>query len=170
MEKKIKKITIKNYLILALIFLGTICLTIYFCRCYSVYNEKMKEVPVIRGVISEITSEELEHYVNDNPNCIVYMCIASDMKCRNFEQDFIKLIKKKNLQEEIVYLNLSNVDQEKFTGAFNDKYKYSVQLTTNYPAIVTFEENKVSNIIQEDDGELSITKAKQFIELNRIGE
>lgn len=168
--KEEKRITIKSYLILAVIFLFTIGITLYFCKCYYVYRDSIKEIPVIRGVLSEIISDELEHYVKENQNCTVYMCTASDEKCRSFEESFIKLIKKKNLQEKIVYLNLSNIDQEKFIKSFNNKYKYKVELTTNYPAIVTFEDATVSSILQETDGELTVVRAKQFIELNKIGE
>ena len=170
MKNQEKKITIKNYLILMLIFLVTVAVTLYFCKCYSVYSDGMKEIPIIRGTISEITSEELEHYVQENSNCTVYMCTASNSKCRNFEEDFVKLIKKKNLQDAIVYLNLSNADQEAFIKAFNEKYKYKVKLTSNYPAIVMFEEAAVSSILQETEEDLTITRAKQFIELNKIGE
>lgn len=170
MKEQEKTITIKNYIILAFVFLATACLTLYLCKCYYVYNDSKKEIPVIRGTLSEITSEELEHYVSDNPNCIVYMCTASDLNCRDFEEDFIRLIKKKSLQEEIVYLNLSNVNQDEFTEYFNKKYKYKISLTSKYPAIVMFEDTKVETILQENDDDFSIVRVKQFIELNKIGE
>lgn len=170
MKNKEKKSTLKNYLILTLIFLITIIITLYFCKCYYVYHDSIKEIPVIRGVLSEITTEELEHYILENPNCNIYMCTSSDTRCRSFEESFIKLIKKKNLQEDIVYLNLSNANQEEFLKTFNDKYKYKTKLTSNYPAIVMFEEAQVSNILQEEEENLTIMKTKQFIELNKIGE
>ena len=92
---KEKKIPLKNYIIIALIFLVTIGLTIYLCKCYGVYNESKKEIPVIRGTLSEITSDDFEHYILENQSTKVYMCTASNQTCRNFEKDFIKLIKKK---------------------------------------------------------------------------
>ena len=165
-----KKVTIKSYLILATIFLLTMGVTIYLCKCYKVYNEGKKETPVIRGTLSEITSEELAHYVQENQNCTVYMCTASNQICRDYEEKFIKLIKKKSLQDDIVYLNLSNIEQDKFINTFNDEYKYKIKLTTNYPAIVIFDEAKISALLQENDEKLSIDRTKQFIELNKIGE
>ena len=170
MKEKEKKITIKSYLILATIFILTIGLTVYLCKCYEVYSESMKEIPVIRGTLSEITSEELEHYIQENPNCVVYVCTASDPKCRDYEEKLKKLVKKQNLQEKIVYLNVSNTVQEDFIKSFNDIYKHKVELTVNYPAIILFEEKEISSILQEKEGELSITKTKNFIELNDIGE
>lgn len=168
---KEKKIPLKNYIIIALIFLATIGLTIYLCKCYGVYNESKTEIPVIRGTLSEITSDDFEHYILENQSTKVYMCTASNQTCRNFEKDFIKLIKKKNLQEEFVYLNLSNIDQDAFVNNFNEKYNFKIALTTNYPAIVIFEDGKIVSMLQGTaDEKLTISKTKQFIEINKIGE
>lgn len=168
---KDKQIPLKNYVIIALIFLATIGLTIYLCNCYNVYNEGKKEIPVIRGTLSEITSDDFEHYILENQSAKVYLCTASSQACRNFEKDFIKLIKRKNLADEIVYLNLSNVDQETFVNDFNSKYNFKIALTSNYPAIVIFEDGKIVSMLQGTANEnLTITKAKQFIEINKIGE
>ena len=155
---KEKKIAAKNYIIITLIFAATICLTLYLCSCYNVYNESQKEIPVIRGTLSEITDSDFEHYIMENQNSNIYMCTASNLKCRNFEKDFKKLLKKKNLQES-------------FIKSFNEKYPYKIALTENYPAIVIFEDGKISNLLQKNkDEELTMSQVKQFIELNKIGE
>lgn len=170
-KKEEKKRTMKNYLILAAIFLAGILLTLYFCKCYQVYDEHRKQTPVIRETLFEITNQELEHYISENPTAIIYMCTASDMICRNYEKDFKKLIEKYTLQDEFIYLNLSNIDQNEFVKSFNEKYQYKVKLTKHYPAIVMFEDGEIKNILQgKKDEPLTITKTKQFIDLNKIGE
>ena len=168
---KLKKTKAKNYFILVLIFVLGVGITLYLSRLYHVYDEYQKETPVIRGVISEITSEELEHYLLENPTCVLYMCTSSDMTCRNFEKDFKKLIKKDNLQDDIVYLNLSDVKEDEFINKFNDTYKYRDKLTANYPALVLFEDGEVRSILQgKKDEKLTIKKTEQFIDLNDLGE
>ena len=161
----------KNYILLALLFLAGILLTVYFCNWYHVYDEYQKQTPVIRGTLSEIMPEDLEHYVMENPTTVIYMCTSSDMVCRNYEKDFKKLIEKESLQEQIIYLNLSNANIDEFINEFNVKYPYKVQLTEKYPAIIMFEDGKVKNMLQGTEKEkLTITKTKQFIEINKIGE
>ncbi len=168
---KENKIASKNYIIIALIFAATISLTLYLCNCYSVYNEGKKEIPVIRGVISEITTEDFDHYILENQSALVYICTASDMNCRNFEKDFIKFIKRDNLQDEIIYLNVSNLDADKFVEDFNKKYNYRIPLTKNYPALIMFENGKICGILQgKSDKKITISRTKQFIEMNKIGE
>ena len=171
MKDALPKKKVKNYFILILIFVLGIGITLYLSRLYHVYDEYQKQTPVIRGVVSELTNEELEHYLLENPTTVLYMCTASDMLCRNFEKDFKKLIEKDNLQEKIVYLNLSDIDQKEFVDSFNEKYPYRNKLTSRYPAIVLFEEGKIINNLQGSSKEkLTIKKAEQFIDLNNIGE
>lgn len=167
-----KKVTFKKYLILALIFALGIGLTLYFCKWYKVYDEYQKQTPVIRGtLVSEITNEDLEHYILENPTSVIYMCTSQDMVCRNYEKDLKKYVEEESLQETIVYLNLTDIDQKTFVKDFNSKYNYKVKLTKSYPAIVIFEDGKIHNILQgKKDEKLTISKTKQFIEMNKIGE
>ena len=65
---------IKNYIILAFIFLAVILLVWYIDRWYQVYSDYQKETPVIREVLShEITALDLDYYMMENPNSIIYM-------------------------------------------------------------------------------------------------
>lgn len=169
-----EKNLLKNYIILVVILLLVVGLTIYLCECFKVYNEEQKTIPVIRGtLISEITEVDLEPFLIENPSTIIYACTSSSDKCRSFEKDFKKVINKYGLQDTIVYLNLSNVvDQKAFVDEFNSKHEYKKgKLTTNYPVVIYFEEGKVKNILQgKKDEKLKIKKVKDFIELNKVGE
>lgn len=167
---KKNKIPLKNYLLLLLIFSLTGILVIYLCNCYNVYNESKKEIPVIRDTLFEITDKELEHYILENPTTLIYICTASDPSCRSYEEGLIKLVKKSDLKDKMVYLNLSNINQTEFVEKFNENYHYKVSLTTNYPAIVAFDEGKITSILQEKSKKLTIKKTKQFIEITNPGE
>ncbi len=168
---KKNKAKVKNYLLLILLFGAFITITLYLCNLYNVYDEYQKETPVIRGTLLEITNEELGHYLIENPTAVIYMCTSSDMVCRNYEKDLKKLVKQKNLQDKMVYLNLSNINQEEFVKNFNSTYKSKKGLTTNYPAIIFIEDGEIESILQGTEKEqLTITRTKQFIELNKIDE
>ena len=168
-EKSSKKI--KNYIILVLLFVASMGLVLYCCELYKVNEAEKKKTPIINGMLSEIYSGDLEHFVLDNPTTIVYLCAANDDQCRTFERNFKKLLKKKNYEEQVVYLNLTDVDQDEFVEEFNNKYNYKTKLTTNYPAFIVFEDGKVKSVLQgKEDKPLSIEKVKQFLEINDTGE
>lgn len=160
----------KNYVILILIFALGMGITIYLCNWYDVYDEYQKQTPVIEGLISEITTDELEHYLLENPSTTLYICASNNDTCRSYEEKLKKLLETENLGEDIVYLNLKDIDVENFIADFNNKYPYRKALTTNYPAYITFEDGKVKYILQSDTEKLTIAKTKQYFELNHIGE
>lgn len=161
-KKNIK--TIKNTVILIIIYIATICITFYFCKIYNVYEEYQKEIPVIRDSLQEITKEDLEHYIVENSYVVVYMCTSPDDNCRNFEKDLKKYVKKKEITDEIVYLNLTGVDIEQFVTSFNKKYKS--KLTTFFPAFAYFNDGSLETIIQsKKTNPLTISKVNSFLEL-----
>lgn len=170
-EEEKERSLFKRYLILIFIFIACMGLVIYLCKWYKVYDDYQKEIPVIRDTLSEITDADLDHYILDNPTTVIYMCTASDDTCRDFEKDFKKLVVKKEYTDKIVYLNLSGLDQGKFIEDFNNKYNFKVKLSVDYPAIVMFEDGKISALLQESDKrEFNISTVQDFLELNMIGE
>ena len=168
---KENKIPVKNYFILAFIFLIGIGLTIYFCKWYEVIDTEKKQTPVIRGVIPEISSQELDNFVLENPTTVLYLCTSDNMKCRNFEKDFKKYIIKESMENYIVYVNLTNINQVKFVKDFNSNYEYKTKLTPNYPALIYFNDGKISDMIEgTNSNKLTLSKAKDFLGKNKIGD
>ena len=161
----------KNYIILIVIFILCWGLTLYLCEWYKVYNDYEKQTPVIRGTLSEITYEDLDHYVVDVPSVIVYICTSYDDNCRNFEKNFKKYVKKNDLNDSIVYLNITNIDRQQFINDFNNKYNYKGKLTGNYPAFVSFKDGKINSVLQATDNKnLSLSKVDSFLDLNNYEE
>ena len=156
----------KNYLILAVIFILTISFTLYLCKLFIVYKEYQKEIPVISGSLLEITKEELEHYVIDNPSVVVYMCSATKDECRSFEKKLKKYVKKMEINDEMIYLNLTNEDLDTFIQEFNKKYSSKNKLTSNIPAFAYFNDGKLEALLQENKTKnITISKMKSFLEL-----
>ncbi len=167
--KEKNKICPKNYFLLALLFFVSIAITLYFCNWYHVYENYQKETPVIRGVISEITDEELDHYILENPTTFLYICTAQNMICRNYEKTLKEIIIENSLQNQMVYLNLSDSNSEEFIHWFNEQYPYRVLLTDNYPALVVFEDGKIKTLLQGSaTDQLTAVETKQFLEMNRL--
>ena len=166
-----KRSKLHNYLLLTVLFVVSIVVVLYLCELYKVNREEQMKIPVIRDSISEIYPEDLEHYVVDNSIAVFYVCVANDEECRVFERDFKKLLRKKNYSDQIIYLNLTDVDQDAFVKEFNEKYHYKTKLTKNYPAFILFEDGEVQKILQrKENSKLTITKVKNFLELIEFGE
>jgi len=170
--EKLRQVPMKNYYILALLFVGVLLLLLYFSRWYQVYNDYQVETSVIRGTLSEITNLELDHYIMENPTTVIYMCTSSDLNCRNFEKGFKNMLNKNSsLKNNIIYLNLSDIDQDAFVNSFNTTYSYKVKLHKNYPAIVLFEDGKIIGLLQEEASQdLDVEEVRSYLKLHKIGE
>ena len=90
-KSKENKKTIKNYILLILLFIASIGLIFYLRELYEVNKAEQLKTPVIDGALLEIYSTDLEHYVLDNPVAVIYMCTSSDDACRSFEKGFKKV-------------------------------------------------------------------------------
>ena len=160
-----------NYFVVLVLFAVCVVLVLYLCGLYKVEKEEQSKVPVIRDSLAEIFYDDLDHYVLDNPMSVIYMCTATDDICRNFEKSFKKLLKQEDYDSNIVYLNLTDLNQEEFVASFNKKYPYKDGITSSYPAFVIFEDGKVKNILQgSSKKQLTVSKVKSFLEFNNIGE
>ena len=170
MLKTEKKVPKKNYGILLVLFLLTFLLTYYIYRWYVVYSDYQNNIPVIKDSLVELTEEEMEHYISDNPTTTIYVCTASDINCRNFEKSFKKLIENKSLKEYIAYVNISDTDEKEFIDRFNTNHQYKKRALSRYPALIYFEDGEISDILQETNAEkITITEVKEFIKRNKIG-
>ena len=59
--------------------------------------------------------------------------------------------------------------KDEFINKFNEKYQFKTKLTGNYPAFVIFKDGKVDSVLQgSSDSEVTLSKVKNFLELNEI--
>ena len=87
--------------------------------------------------------------------------------------DSIQWIEKPTMEEmyELIKANFKPEAVPKTVEEFNNKYNFKIKLTTDYPAIVMFEDGKITSLLQENDKrDFTISTVKDYLELNMIGE
>lgn len=169
-REKLPRKPVKNYFILAVIIIATVLLVWYLCNWYDAYQDYQKTIPVIRGELPEITDAELDHYLLENEEILLYLCTASNEECRSFEGQLKKVVKKEKLENKMTYVNLSSVTNiDEFYREFNENHPYQEKLE-KYPAIIYVEDGTVKNILQGSSGTLRIGEFQQFLDLNEVGE
>ena len=163
-----KIIPVKNYIKLGLIIIAVVLLCFLFRSLYVGRINYELNIPVItETLIREINTDEVYNYIHENENAIIYMGVVSDKNCRNFEKEFNKVIKDRNLEDKITYLNITSVlSKESFINDFNKNYNTSLQ---GYPSLVIFNEGKVKSIITAKIGDkLDIVDVKKFLDENGV--
>ncbi len=154
-----KKKPMKNYVILGLIYCIVILLVFYFVRWYQAYQSYQNEIPVIRGVLQELGTDEIDHYLQEEPNALLYLCTAEEEKCRTFESQFRYDIKKKGFASTMVYVNLSQEENSQaYLQSFLEKYGTYVE-GDSYPILVQFEDGK----IKDYQANLTVSLGEKFL-------
>ena len=75
-------------------------------------NENMKQdllsTSGMKNYLTEIRYEEIATHVVEQPNTIIYVSNSSDDSLYTFEKGFKTVIKKYNLENEIIYININD--------------------------------------------------------------
>lgn len=158
--KKEKEISFKNYIILAVILIFTILLVVYLFNWQSIYQKNKLQEPILDKYLMVINYNELDDYLVENKEAIVYVSVLNDEKIRMFENKFKNLIIKNDLNNKILYLNLTNESVE-----INKKYLSNL---SGVPTLIIFDEGKVVESYSIKDNNYDIKAFERFLEKEEI--
>ena len=86
--KKEKNIPLKNYIILAVVLILSIILVIYFYMWYNAYEESKLNTMIMDKYLQVINYNELNNYLVENKDAVIYSSVLEDQKIRHFEKKF----------------------------------------------------------------------------------
>lgn len=166
MSKKSKK----NYVTLAIIYVLVIGTVLYIASWYNTYQNYKTTIPVLRNTVSEINTAELDHFVLENPDGVIYMCVASDTTCRNFDTHLKKELLKNGLQDSVTYIDLQDViNKESYITTVFANYGMSSNIN-NTPLFLAFEDGKIVSYLSEGETtKLTVEDAIKFIKKYGVG-
>ncbi len=169
MKIKTKTQTKKNYLILGVIYVVVIILVLYLASWYTTYKNYQQEIPVLKDTLLEVKTDELGHYLQENPDAILYLCTASDSECREFETSIKKALQN-NDYPDLVYINLEDIDDTiTYLEDLLKDYGGSDYTITRVPCLIKFTDGKITDAEDGLNGAL-LTKdeALNFLDVNEI--
>ena len=156
-----RQIPLKNYLILFLIYLLVILFSFGLRNWYLKNNVNSG---YINEVISEIKIEELESFIQENPDVIIYFNNSKNTDL-SLQQKMLNYIVKKNLTNNIVYIDTYSVDKEWFTK-INNNYvidSVNIQIVPNIDNIVLIKNGKIEASAVYNEA-LDYEKFREFID------
>lgn len=167
MRRKTREIPQKNYITYGLIVFFTLAASISMFVIYENHKNYLSNIPVLRGIAREIESKDLNEYLKENEDVILYFGVANDENSREVEEDLKDLINRKNL--DIVYVNLGNVEKiNDFYKTFNSNYSNGTVELSNYPAFVLVHDQKIVDLVQRNERKLFIGDIEQLVDVYEI--
>lgn len=165
-----RKIPLKNYIILFVVSIIVIVLTFYLAEWYKTLKVYYQNNSVIAELLPKIESETISSYMLDNNNVILYISSSKDQQVKSFEKKFKKYITENDLRDEIVYFDVLNYEGQdindlfiKYTGEKLKKLKKIV-----IPNLIYFERGEILDILYVKENDITISDVKKFIERNNV--
>jgi len=146
---KEKKIPRKNYIIYGIIVVVTLTLVFYVNEWYKAYKQYELENSYISKYIKEANYLEFQNYTLENPNLIVYIGQKNCRKCVKLEKELYKVIKKYNLEDEVIFLNVT--DLEDLNQILNKYKKNNLNASVNIPSIAILDNFMFNDILNSND-------------------
>ena len=147
-----RKIPVKNYFILAIVVLLTVVLAFYMRDWYNTSKEYYAQNSVMTKVVREIKSEEIANFTLENQKFILYVSSGQNVELKNFENDLKDLIKRMDLSEEVLYMNLDGVDTNTFYNslknqfAVNTRVKNQISINSS-SSMYVFTDGKITTLL-----------------------
>ena len=143
MSDGLRKIPVKNYIILFFVIIVTIFLLCYFRMWVDVYKESKINIPIMDKYMSLINYNELSDYVIENPDTLVYVSILEDEKIRTFEKEFKNKYKNDLVDNDILYMNITDdiSDIKK-----DSKYILNDLSIVDVPCLLYFKDSELKSI------------------------
>ncbi len=147
-----KEVPMKNYFILALIFLITVIGVFYAREWYNTSKEYYAQNSVMTKLVREIKSEEIANYTLENQKFVLYVASGKNFELKDFEDEFKNLIKNMDLIDSVLYMNLDGVDPNSFYNLLKNDFSATTrikdQITNDSSAsLYVFTDGKITNIL-----------------------
>lgn len=156
---KIRTVPLKNYIYLFIIIIITISLSLYILKWYNTYNESRLKTGILNNYLQVINYNELDDYIVENKNAVIYVTILGNEQIRDFEKNFKNTIMDKNLRDNMLYLDITNENQ--------NSVKNKLKIEDKLPYLIVYTNGKITDTYSIADKKYNTKKIIKY--LNRIG-
>ena len=163
-KEELRSIPFKNYIVLGVVLLVSILLLYYFCMWVDVYNESKLNKPIMDKYMDVINYNELDSYLVENPNTIIYVSVLENREIRDFEKKFKKLFKKGKIKQELLYLDITEeMMNDELRNELKNNYSVNSVSILDVPVIIVVDNGEVKSIYSISENNYDVERIKLFI-------
>lgn len=143
----------KNYVILVVLILGVIAACFVFNNMYknsvnTTYSSSVKEV------VNQITYDDLENYLQENPDVVIYIYDDTKKNGKETDRDFKKIIVDNDIQHYVAYINKDDDVIKKY------------DLSSNNPIFIAYQGGVITEILNKES--YSSDEIQSFLVRNKV--
>lgn len=145
---KTKNIPVKNYIILVILTILTFVLLFYLASYYQKRKEYESSIDTRMNFLSEVKENELEHYILENDDVLIYISDSTDTKYRTFEKQLKTLMVGEDLTKDVIYMDMYKVSKQFSNHIKHDLAAETLQLENLvYPNVLTISSGKITSVL-----------------------
>ncbi len=161
MEKR--KIPIKNYIILIIICLLSVFLCMYMSSWYKTREEAKMPSGIMTGFLPEIRLEELDNFLLENVNIILYVSASTDESIKRFEKNVHDYIAREGLLRNFAYIDTKDLTEDFVAEKLNSRLDTKVKGLDVIPNFYVVRDGKIVDCLYDVEKSLNSKEAIQFI-------
>ena len=81
-------------------------------RWYETYKQTKSNISIMNDYLTVINYNELDDYIIENKNAIIYVSALGNEQTTKFESSFKNIVLDNGLNKSMLYLDITNEDQE----------------------------------------------------------
>lgn len=151
-----KTIPIKNYIYLLLILITSVALVYYMYLWFIEYEKEQNTTTTINDVMQIINYNELDSYLIENKDAIIYATIQNNKDIRKFEKKLERVIKQNDISNKILYLDITDNNNQ------NNKYQI-LDTYQSAPVILVYKNADLVNKYEIAKNNYDIKKVTTFL-------
>ncbi len=148
----------KNYIILGIVVLATFALLYYFVSFYNKQKDYENSIHTRMQFLSEVKENEIQNYILDNHDVIIYLSDSTDDTFSDFEIQLKSLMKDQNLTKNVVYMDVYKISSE-------ENLKNILKLDTLiYPNVVIVTDEMGTSVLYKENQEKNPKEIVYYIQ------
>ena len=159
-KEKLREVPKKNYVIVIIITLATCLTLLYFVRWYDLRFNELSPASIISDSITEVSFSEIDNYLLENPYVLLYINNSKNADSQEFEKDFVKYIKKYELNSKIIYVDIAKLNDEDLQK-LNDKWLINSDIFV--PNLLLIENGVTKDQLYYVNTKINIEDVKAFL-------
>ncbi len=164
-----REIPKRNYWLLGLLSIITIFAVFYLSNWYKTSKEYNIESSVMTNFLGEIKEVEIDNYILENPDIVIYISSGQEEQTKKFEKKLKNYIIKEEIKGQFIYLDCTNLTPE-FISTFQKKYFNGTlkKIPVTYPNLLLLNDGKVIDVLYKLQDKPDIKDVKKFLEKNGV--
>ena len=131
---------------------------------FDAYNESKLNKPILNKYMDVINYNELDDYLVESPDAIIYVSILEDSEIRSFEKKFKSILRTNQVEQDVLYMDITEeLKDSKIKREMISKYNFNGTNISNVPVIMVFDNGELSNIYNIKNSNYDIDMLKMYI-------